>query len=189
VPRLEPGAAVRAFAEAITLIRALSGGGDPVTFDGEFYKVTGLQPAPIPVPPIFTGSVGPKSLAVTGRLADGWIPGHAADWLSPRYRESRPIIDGAAAAAGRAPADIATLYNFPGLITPAPLAGTRDDDGRWVGGSAQQWVEELATAVLDHQAAGFVYFPVGDAPVDDALGRWSEEIVPAVREATGDATA
>ena len=31
------GVAVRAMAEAITLIRALSGGGDPVTFDGEFY--------------------------------------------------------------------------------------------------------------------------------------------------------
>ena len=39
VPRLDGGAAVRAMAEAITLIRALSGGGDPVTFDGEFYHV------------------------------------------------------------------------------------------------------------------------------------------------------
>ena len=43
VPRLDGGAAVRAMAEAITLVRALSGGGDPVTFDGEFYHVSGLD--------------------------------------------------------------------------------------------------------------------------------------------------
>src|SRR5215470_3736477 len=55
VPRLTPGAAVRAMEEAITLIRALSGGGEPVTFDGAFYQVTGLAPAPEPAPPIWTG--------------------------------------------------------------------------------------------------------------------------------------
>ena len=80
---LDGGSAVRAMAEAITLVRALSGGGEPVTFDGEFYHVSGLDPAAAPAPRIFTGSVGPKSLAVTGRLADGWIPPRASDWLSP----------------------------------------------------------------------------------------------------------
>jgi len=46
--------------------------------------------AAAPTPPIWTGSVGPRSLAVTGRQADGWIPGHAADWLSDRYRSATP---------------------------------------------------------------------------------------------------
>ena len=78
IPRLDGGAAVRAMAEAITLIRALSGGGDPVTFDGEFYQVSDLDPAAAPAPRVFTGSVGPKSLAVTGQLADGWIPSAVA---------------------------------------------------------------------------------------------------------------
>ncbi|WP_214320273.1 LLM class flavin-dependent oxidoreductase [Nonomuraea sediminis] len=186
VPRLDPGAAVRAFEEAITVIRALSGGGAPVTFDGEFYQVTELEPAPTTAPPIWTGSVGPKSLAVTGRLADGWIPGHAADWLSERYRTSRPIIDAAAVEAGRDPADVATIYNFPGVITPRPLAATRGGDGRWIGGSVEQWVEELTGAVLEHGAAGFTYFPP-DHGVDDALGRWAREIAPAVREAVAKA--
>src|SRR6516162_10754330 len=98
VPRLDGGAAVRAMAEAITLVRALSGGGDPVTFDGEFYHVDGLDPADVPAPPICTGSVGPKSLAVPGELADGWIPPGGSDWLSQLYRESRPRVDAAAAA-------------------------------------------------------------------------------------------
>lgn len=183
-PRRTPAAAVRAMEEAITLVRMLSGGGDPVSFDGEFHQVSDLTPAPVATPPIWTGSLGPKSLAVTGRLADGWIPGHAADWLSPRFAGSRPLIDEAAVDAGRDPAEIATIYNFPGRITDAPLPATRDEHGRWVGGSVRQWTDELATAVLDHGAGGFVYFPVADGTaVDVALGRWAREIVPGVREA------
>ena len=126
VPRLDPGSAVRAMAEAITLIRALSGGGEPVTFDGEFYHVSGLDPADVPAPPVWTGSVGPKSLAVTGRLADGWVPPMASDWQSTRYRESRPRIDEAAAAAGRDPAQIASVYNFGGPRSrPAGCSSSR----------------------------------------------------------------
>jgi len=183
VPRLDGGAAVRAMAEAITLIRALSGGGDPVTFDGEFYHVSGLDPAAAPAPRVFTGSVGPKSLAVTGQLADGWIPPGGSDWLSQLYRESRPRVDAAAAAAGRDPAEIVSVYNFGGRITPGPLATTRGEDARWIGGSVQQWVDELTAAVLEHHAAGFIYRSTDDTPADVALARWATEIVPAVREA------
>jgi alkanesulfonate monooxygenase SsuD/methylene tetrahydromethanopterin reductase-like flavin-dependent oxidoreductase (luciferase family) len=153
-------------------------------FDGEFYEVSGLMPSPVPAPPIWTGSNGPKSLAVTGRRADGWIPGRAADWLSPRFARSRPLIDAAALAAGRQPADIQTIYNLPGRITTSPLRATRDDQRRWIGGSPDQWIEELTGAVLEHHAAGFIYFPMADGtPVDVALGRWATEIAPAVREA------
>jgi alkanesulfonate monooxygenase SsuD/methylene tetrahydromethanopterin reductase-like flavin-dependent oxidoreductase (luciferase family) len=183
VPRLDGGAAVRAMAEAITLVRALSGGGDPVTFDGEFYRISGLAPASAPTPPIFTGSVGPKSLAVTGQLADGWIPSRGSDWTSQLYRESRPRIDAAATAAGRDPAEIATVYNFGGRITLEPLAATRDEDGRWIGGSIGQWADELTGAVLEHHAGGFIFRSTGDAPVAVAQTSWATEIVPAVRAA------
>jgi len=183
IPRLGGGAAVRAMAEAITLVRALSGGGEPVTFDGEFYHVSGLDPAAAPAPRVFTGSVGPKSLAVTGELADGWIPPGGSDWLSQLYRESRPRVDDAAVAAGRDPAQIVSVYNFGGRITPGPLAATRDQDGRWIGGSARQWADELTSAVLDHHAAGFIYRSTDDTPADEALARWATEVVPAVREA------
>jgi alkanesulfonate monooxygenase SsuD/methylene tetrahydromethanopterin reductase-like flavin-dependent oxidoreductase (luciferase family) len=174
VPRRGPAETVRAMEEAIILVRALSGGGDPVTFDGEFYQVAGLVPAAAATPPIWTGAQGPKSLAVTGRLADGWLPGRAADWLSPKYLTSRPHIDAAAVAAGRDPSAVATIYNFPGRITTAPMNRTRED-GKWVGGSVSQWVDELAGAVLDHGAGGFIYF---GADVD----AWATEVVPAIRE-------
>ena len=182
--KLTPGQAVRAFEEGIRLVKMLGGGGAPVTFDGEFHQVTDLEPAAEAMPPVWTGSVGPKSLAVTGRVADGWMPGHAADWLSERFRTSRPLIDKAAVDAGRDPAEIATVYNFPGRITAEPLAKTRADDGRWIGGSPAQWIEELTGAVLEHDAAGFVLFgPGGTSPDETAVARWAGEIVPAIREA------
>ena len=128
--------------------------------------------------------MGPKSLAVTGRLADGWIPPGGSDWLSSRYRQSRPRIDDAAAAVGRDPAQIATMFNFGGRITAEPLPAPRGDEGRWIGGSVQQWIDELTGAVLDHRAAGFIYRTTDDTPAAEALARWATEIVPAVRDAT-----
>jgi alkanesulfonate monooxygenase SsuD/methylene tetrahydromethanopterin reductase-like flavin-dependent oxidoreductase (luciferase family) len=184
VAPLSPGDAVDAFEEAIVLIRKLCGGGPPVTHEGKHYSVRDIAPAPVAAPPVWTGSVGRKSLAVTGRVADGWIPGHAADWLSEPYRTSRAIIDEAAIAAGRDPAEIRTIYNFPGRITDHPLPATRDENGRWIGGSAGQWIEELTGAVLDHGAAGFTLFsPSWGIPDLVSIGRWGSEIAPAVREA------
>jgi alkanesulfonate monooxygenase SsuD/methylene tetrahydromethanopterin reductase-like flavin-dependent oxidoreductase (luciferase family) len=204
-PLLTSGAAVDAVEEGIVLIRELSGGGRSVpfegrhrrvsraesspvparlvSFEGRHYRVERAEPAPVAAPPVWTGSVGPKSLAATGRVADGWIPGHAADWLSERYRKSRPIIDEAAVAVGREPREIVTVFNLPGRITDRPLSAPRDVDGRWVGGSVDQWVEELTTAVVEHGAAGFMLFsPEGGTPAPEAVRRWAVEIAPAVRE-------
>jgi alkanesulfonate monooxygenase SsuD/methylene tetrahydromethanopterin reductase-like flavin-dependent oxidoreductase (luciferase family) len=183
VPRLSPGEAVDAFEEAIGLIKMLTGGGPPVTYRGRHYQVTQVDPAPVAVPAVWTGSVGKKSLAATGRVADGWIPGHAADWLSARYRASRPVIDEAAAATGRDPRAVRTIFNFPGQVTDRPLAATRDHEGRWLGGSPGQWAQELTGAVIEHGAAGFMLFsPQGGTPDSASLTRWAREVVPAVRE-------
>ncbi|MDI3388714.1 LLM class flavin-dependent oxidoreductase [Streptomyces sp. B-S-A8] len=184
VERLSPGQAVEAFEEAIVLVKKLSGGGPPVTFEGRHYRVREIEPSPVAAPPVWTGSVGRKSLAATGRVADGWIPGHAADWLSERYRTSRPLVDEAAESVGRDPREIRTVFNLPGRITDQPLTRTRDADGRWTGGSPDQWIDELTTAVLDHGAAGFTLFAADHGPQDTvSLARWSAEIAPAVREA------
>ncbi len=184
VPRLSPAARIRALEEAIMVVRALSGGGDPVTFDGEFYQVTGLVPAAAPTPPIWIGALAPKALAATGRRADGWVPGHLADWRSTTVAESRPIVDEAAASVGREPADIDTIYNVSGRVTRDPLPGARDDEGRWIGGGVVQWVEELTSAVLEHGAGAFNYLvPPGDSISDTTVHLWVREVVPAVRDA------
>ncbi len=187
VPRLSPGARIRALEEAIMVVRALSGGGDPVTFDGEFYNVAELTPAAAPTPPIWIGSGGPKGLAVTGRHADGWVPPHAADWRSTLVAESRPIIDEAAASAGRSPVDIDTIYLVTGRIAVDPLPATRNDEGRWIGGGVTQWVEELTFAVLEHGAGAFVYIVrPGESISDTTLNLWAHEVVPAIREAVAE---
>ncbi len=187
VPRLSPAARIRALEEAIMVVRALSGGGDPVTFEGEFYRVTELTPANAPTPPIWIGALGPKNLAVTGRHADGWIPGHLADWRSTMVAESRPIVDEAALSVGRNPADVDTIYNVSGRFTREPLSQTRDDEGRWMGGTVTQWVEELTFAVLERRAAAFVYLlPPGESISDTTLKLWAREVVPAVRQAIDD---
>ncbi len=184
VPPLSPSAAVDAFEEAIVLVRKLSGGGEPVSHDGRHYRVERIEPAPVAAPPVWTGSVGSKSLAATGRVADGWIPGHAADWRSERYRSGRRIIDAAAESVGRQPSAIRTVFNLPGEITDQPKNAPRDTDGRWVGGSVGQWVDELTEAVVEHGASGFILFSAGYGMPDPVtLGRWAEEVAPAVRTA------
>jgi hypothetical protein len=184
VPRLSPAQRVRALEEAIIIVRALSGGGDPVTFDGEFYQVTELPPATAPAPPIWLGVGGPKGLAVAGRRADGWIPPHVADWRSRVVAQARPLVDEAAAAAGRSPADVATCYLVSGRISRDPLPNTRDDDGRWIGGGVEQWVEELTFAVLECDASAFNYLVEPGQRISDAtVNLWAHEVVPAVREA------
>ena len=184
VPRLSPAARVRALEEAIIVVRALSGGGDPVTFEGEFYQVTELTPSAAPAPPIWVGALGPKALAVAGRQADGWVPGHLADWRSPEVARSRPIVDEAAVSVGRNPDDVDTIYNVTGRLGREPLAACRDDEGRWIGGGVAQWVEELTFAVLERGAAAFIYLLApGEVISDASLNLWAHEVVPAVREA------
>jgi hypothetical protein len=49
--------------------------------------------------------------------------------------------------------------------------------------------DELTTAVLEHDASGFILFsPTGAATDAGSLGRWANEIAPAVREAIGQDT-
>ena len=95
VPRLSPAARVRALEEAIIVVRALSGGGDPVTFDGEFYSVTGLTPAAAPTPPIWIGSGRPEGAGgnrpTRGRMgttARRRLAQHAGRRVTARHRRS-----------------------------------------------------------------------------------------------------
>ncbi|HEU5470203.1 MAG TPA: hypothetical protein VFV67_06085 [Actinophytocola sp.] len=81
------------------------------------------------------------------------------------------------------------MFNLPGRITDRPLPAPRDDTGRWIGGSVEQWVAELTEAALEHGAGGFTLFsPGGGSPSPTSLGRWAAEIAPAVRAAVADVT-
>ncbi|WGX95040.1 LLM class flavin-dependent oxidoreductase [Nocardioides sp. L-11A] len=188
VDPLTPGEAVAALAEGIEVIRGLTGSrGGAFDFAGEHYRVDHLAPSAVPTPPIWTGAGGPKSLALTGRRADGWIPQSGADWLSTTYREGRPRIDDAARSVGRSPDEIRTVFNIGGVLARQDLPATRGDDGRLVGGSARQWVDELAVAVLDHGAGGFNVGIADEsgARTAEVVRRFGDEVVAPLRERLG----
>jgi len=76
-----------------------------------------MEPKPAGPIPIWLGTFGPRALAVTGRLADGWIPSHshAPPEAIPLLRKR---IDDAAEAVGRDPAAIRGVYNVVVRVDP-----------------------------------------------------------------------
>src|SRR5262249_54469585 len=74
-PALSPGGKIDGLAEAIQVIRGCwvrSG----YTQHGRHHSARDLtmEPKPVHPIPVWLGTFGPRALAVTGALADGWIP-------------------------------------------------------------------------------------------------------------------
>jgi probable F420-dependent oxidoreductase len=120
--------------EAIHIIRGLWS--EPTfTFEGRLYRTEGAQLEPKPDPdrriPIWLGTYGPRALALTGRLADGWIPTYQ---LAPpeRVTAMRDRVLAAAADAGREPDDVRCVYNIDvrvderGHEPPSVVSGPSD---------------------------------------------------------------
>ena len=162
-PRRSAGESVDALAEAIEIIRLFWSGERAITYEGRFYTVKGLHPGPAQAHriEIWLGAYRPRMLALTGRVADGWIPslGYAPPETIPE-RQAR--IDEAAVAAGRQPAEIRRAYNLP----PTPA-------------------EEIARFALELGFDTFILWPGEDGVRE--LERFAAESVPAVREAVGSA--
>jgi alkanesulfonate monooxygenase SsuD/methylene tetrahydromethanopterin reductase-like flavin-dependent oxidoreductase (luciferase family) len=125
--------------------------------------------------PIWLGTYGPRALAVTGELADGWIPslGSAGPDEIPAMRAR---IDAAARAAGRDPAEITAADNVPVRVETGATssAGT-------VAGSADQVVDRLLQLV----EIGFRTINVMPSGPDrrEQVERIAAEVLPALRSA------
>lgn len=174
-PARSPGDAVEALAEAIAVIRLMWSGQRGVRYAGSHYRLGGAHAGPPPAHPIgiWVGAYRPRMLALTGRLADGWIP--SAPYLPPPLlAEAHSRIDEAAAAAGRDPASIRRLYNVSGRITDGASAGAFD-------GPVEQWVETLTELSLTYGMDSYVLWPEGEP--EPQLRRFALEVAPAVREA------
>ncbi|AEB45302.1 MULTISPECIES: LLM class flavin-dependent oxidoreductase [Micromonospora] len=171
--RLSPGQAVRALEEAIEIIRQVwdAGARGGVRVDGEFHRVIGAKrgPAPAHDVPVWIGAYKPRMQALTGRLADGWLP--SLPYLQPGdLAKGNAVIDEAATAAGRSPTDVRRLLNISGRFTATgsgPLQGP-----------AEQWAEELADLALTEGVSAFIL--ASDDP--DDLRRFAAEVAPATRE-------
>jgi alkanesulfonate monooxygenase SsuD/methylene tetrahydromethanopterin reductase-like flavin-dependent oxidoreductase (luciferase family) len=173
-PSRTPGEAGMALAEAIDVIRLMWSDERSVRYDGRHYRLNGVHPGPAPAHDIgiWLGVGGPRMLALTGRVADGWVPSSGyfpPDALSAMHAR----IDDAAADAGRDPARISRIYNVFGMISDGPSQNTFD-------GPRQQWIDTLTGLVLDGGMDTFVFGPASDDVAQ--VSRFVEEVVPAVRE-------
>jgi alkanesulfonate monooxygenase SsuD/methylene tetrahydromethanopterin reductase-like flavin-dependent oxidoreductase (luciferase family) len=172
--RLSAGQGVDALAEAIAVIRAVwAEGGPAVRVDGEYYRVHGAHPGPAPAHDvgIWVGAYKPRMLALTGRLADGWLP--SSSYVGPAELPAlNAAIDAAAEEAGRDPRAVRRLYNLSGRFAARHGGGFLD-------GPPEVWVEQLVELALAQGISGFVL--ASDAA--DDIRRYAGEVAPAVRDA------
>lgn len=172
--RRTPKQAIDALEEAVTVIRKVWSGERNLRFDGAHYRLRGAKSGPVPGHPmeLWLGTGGPRALALTGRVADGWLP--SSGWATPdRLPELNARVDAGAAGAGRRPEQIRRLYNINGTITTGTSEG-------FLRGPAKQWADELTDLAVQHGMDSFVLWPDGDQ--DAQLRRFAEEVVPVVRE-------
>ena len=140
-PRRTPGEALAALAEGIGVIRAAWESG----------------PAPAHDVEIWIGAIGPRMLALTGRVGDGWLPSES--YVPPdTLAERNARVDEAAIAAGRDPVEVRRLYNVNPSTDPA-------------------WAEQLAELTLTHGMSTFIVG--GDDPA--VIQRYGVEVAPEVR--------
>jgi len=104
---LRGSARVAVLEEAIDIMRLLWSSTDPVSFDGATWQldgaVLGVDSAPYGAPAVWIGGAGPRSLSLTGRKADGWLP----VMMPPEVYASRlAAIRGHAAEQSRDPREI-----------------------------------------------------------------------------------
>ncbi len=160
--------------EAVNIIRGLWRESS-FTLEGRLYRTeqAPMEPKPEHRIPIWLGTFGPRALAVTGRLADGWIPSIA--FAPPEeVLPMRDRIFAAATAAGRDPAEIRCVYNMEIRVG----TGT-DASPDVVAGSADQVTERLLGFVR-LGFSGFNFITAGPDG-DDQLELLASEVIPVVR--------
>lgn len=170
-PRLTTGQSITALEEAIAIIREVwtpEGGG--IRLPGKQYTVAGAKRGPQPAHDveIWLGAYKPRMLALTGRLADGWLP--SSGYAGPdQLAEMNKIIDEAAVAAGRDPASVRRLYN---------VSGRFDGRGGFLQGPEELWIDQLAELTLGEGMSTYI---LGSDDPDDI--RRFAEVAAGVREA------
>jgi len=180
--RAEANAALE---EAFAIMRGIWRGDEPVRHRGVHYTVEGLSAGPAPAHPIelWTGAQGPRALALTGRIADGWAAPIPKYLPYEQWAAANAVLDDAAIAAGRSPAAVRRIAQVVGTITDGREALDVTAGEAPVRGSAAQWTEFLTFLGTELPYTTFVFWPEQQT-VDQVL-RFARDVVPAVREGLG----
>jgi len=161
---------VDGLAEAITIIRGLWSQPE-FSFAGRRYRTVAaeLEPKPGHRIPLWLGTFGDRALAVTGRLADGWIPslGHAS---AEQLTAMRRRVLAAASEAGRDPGEITCALNVQVRVDEHARAGQSV-----LGGPPGAVAGELAGFLR----AGFTALNfITAGPADEQAERLAREVLP-----------
>jgi probable F420-dependent oxidoreductase len=168
-----PGQKVEGLAEALTIIRGLWT--QPAfTFHGGRYhtEAAEIEPKPSRPIPVWLGTFGVRALAVTGRLADGWIPslGHAPYGQLATMRDQ---VLTAARQAGRDPASLTCALNLEVQVAEHAAAAPPV-----LAGAPAQVASQLAGLVrLGFTAFNFMPVPRTDPRQPERL---AQEVLPLV---------
>ena len=177
-PVRTPAEKVEALEEALAVIRGVWSA-SPFTFEGRHYRNDAalVEPKPDRAIPIWLGTYGPKALALTGRVADGWIPSMGPATPAEATSKMR-VVRAAAEEAGRDPDDLDYAFNVGVRVGGSPP----EDPERLVAGEPDEVIERL----LVFLELGFTVlnFWVGGRREEQAE-RLATEIVPQLRQLAG----
>jgi alkanesulfonate monooxygenase SsuD/methylene tetrahydromethanopterin reductase-like flavin-dependent oxidoreductase (luciferase family) len=172
-PARTAGESIEALEEAVAIIRASWAADADIRFEGEHYQVPGAASGPKPAHDIgiWVGAYQRRLLAVTGRIADGWVP--SSPFMPPeQLAAASQVIDEAADEAGRSPRDVVRVYNIE--------CGPGESGTGFLPGAPSTWAEPLADLALSNGISCFVLYRVDST---DLIRQFGAEVAPAVREA------
>lgn len=188
---VERGDRAKWFDEALPLIRRLWTE-ESVDHDGPrfHYEAVSVRPKPLQQPPdVWLGGLAPSELRRIGRLADGWLP----SFCTPADVErSRPVVEEAAAAAGRSfdqehwGALVAYVDGPIPDVVAAGLAARRPDldDPTEVIASGIDGLKTQLERFVAVGASKFVIVPLAEPDDWDAeLARMADALLPLQRTA------
>lgn len=153
---------VRRTHEAIELVRALTRGEGPVSYDGEVFEVQDLPGFDRPVP-VYNAALGEANRRATGRVADGWLPFMLPVSSLPAAFET---VAETARAAGRDPDDIE--------VTPQLLAAVDDDPDQAID-AIRRFVAMYVGGLPNYRNALAEWYPEAAAAIGEAWENGGQE--------------
>ncbi|ALG09734.1 LLM class flavin-dependent oxidoreductase [Kibdelosporangium phytohabitans] len=185
VERLGARQALDALEEAIQILRALWMPDRSVRVRGKYYTLDGTSSGPVPAHPIsiWVGAQGPRSLRLTGRMADGWAAPIPSYLHYEKWAEANSVIDEAARAAGRRPEDVLRMSQLVGTITETEGDAEARTGAAPVRGTPDQWARLIARLATEQPFRSFVFWPERQNVKQIEL--FAREVVPAARALAG----
>jgi alkanesulfonate monooxygenase SsuD/methylene tetrahydromethanopterin reductase-like flavin-dependent oxidoreductase (luciferase family) len=159
--------------ESLLVMRRALAGGIVDAHGSQLIVDYSAGPVPVAPIPIWLGSAKPRMLELTGRSSDGWVTPLSTYQPPTTVPAAQKLIDAAAVAAGRDPADVRRIYNVVGSIGSAR-------GGPGLTGDVATWVDTLADWSVDMGLDTFIFWPTM-SPMDQ-LEVFAGEVVPGVRQ-------